>query len=172
MARKISLREFQEHLAARLSGSGGDRAAGMLGFQAGDTRWLANLSDAGEIVPLVPLLPLTPAPLTRAWFAGIANVRGVLYAVSDFSAFLGGEPTPRNAQSRLLLIGARHGVNAALLVNRLLGLRNIDSLAATPAAPDSPDWALAAYADNEEQHWRKLDVARLLANERFLEIGA
>lgn len=169
MARKISLREFQEHLAARLSGSGGSRAAGMLGFQSGDTRWLANLSDAGEIVPLPPL---TPAPLTRPWFAGVANVRGVLYAVSDFSAFLGGEPTPRNAQSRLLLIGARHGINAALLVNRLLGLRNIDSLRAKDADPDAPDWAHEAFADNDEQHWRKLDVARLLANERFLEIGA
>lgn len=169
MARKISLREFQEHLATRLGGGSSERAASLLGFQAGDERWLANLSDSGEIVSLPPL---TPAPLTRPWFAGLANIRGVLYAVSDFSAFLGGEATPRNAQSRLLLVGARHGVNAALLVNRLLGLRNVDALTPAPPADDAPAWAGEAFTDNEGQRWRRLDVARLLVDEQFLEIGA
>lgn len=169
MARKISLREFQEHLATRLGDNSGENAAGMLGFQAGDGRWLVNLSDSGEIVGLPPL---APAPLTRPWFAGLANVRGVLYAVSDFSAFLGGEPTPRNAQSRLLLIGARHGVNAALLVNRLLGLRHAEALAPVAAASDAPAWAPEEFTDNEGQRWRRLDVVRLLADEQFLQIGA
>ncbi|WP_153115900.1 chemotaxis protein CheW [Rhodocyclus tenuis] len=169
MARKISLREFQEHLATRLGGGGSERAASLLGFQSGNERWLANLSDSGEIVSLPPL---TPAPLTQPWFAGLANVRGVLYAVSDFSAFLGGEATPRNAQSRLLLVGARHGVNAALLVNRLLGLRNVDALTPAPAAGDAPAWAGEEFTDNEGQRWRRLDVARLLVDEQFLEIGA
>jgi len=167
MARKISLREFQEHLATRLGGNSSENAADMLGFQAGDGRWLVNLSDSGEIVNLPPL---AAAPLTRPWFAGLTNVRGVLYAVSDFSAFLGGEPTPRNAQSRLLLIGARHGVNAALLVNRLLGLRHAEALAPA-AAGDAPEWAQEEFTDNEGQRWRRLDVARLLADEQFLQVG-
>ena len=28
-------------------------------------------------------------PLTKDWFLGVANVRGVLYGVSDFAAFGG-----------------------------------------------------------------------------------
>ena len=44
-------------------------------------------------------MPATvPVPLTHSWFRGVANVRGNLYSVVDFSAFQGGEP-----------IGAGHG---------------------------------------------------------------
>ena len=104
MAKRVSLREFQSHLAARLAGAGGRTAAGLLGFQAGSDFWLLSLADSGEIASL-PVL--TVVPLTRTWFVGMANIRGKLYSVTDFSAFLGREMTPQNASSRLLLIGAR-----------------------------------------------------------------
>jgi twitching motility protein PilI len=84
-----------------------------LGVQAGPDYWLLDLADSGEIVPLTPL---TEVPLTKPWFAGIANIRGNLHSVVDLSAFVGKEATPRNTSSRLLLIGTRHGSNAALLV--------------------------------------------------------
>jgi twitching motility protein PilI len=45
-------------------------------------------------------------PLTRPWFAGIANIRGNLHAVGDFSVFCGGPPIVQNANARLLLIGS------------------------------------------------------------------
>ena len=58
-------------------------------------------------------------PLTRPWFAGIANIRGNLHAVSDFSLFRGGAPIVQNANARLLLIGTRHGEKKhECLVNR------------------------------------------------------
>jgi twitching motility protein PilI len=169
MAKKISLREFQTHLAARLAGASSQTAAGLLGIQAGAEYWLLNLSDSGEIVPLTPL---TNVPLTKPWFAGIANIRGNLYAVADFSGFQGKDATPHNASSRLLLIGTRHGSNAALLVTRMLGLRNIEAL--TPEVPDAdaPVWASEAYSDNEGRRWKKLNVRELLADESFMEIGA
>jgi len=169
MAKKISLREFQAHLAARLAGASSQSAAGLLGIQAGADYWLLNLADSGEIIPLTPL---TNVPLTKPWFAGIANIRGNLYSVSDFSAFQGKEPTPQNASSRLLLVGTRHGTNAALLVTRMLGLRNIEALNPVPADADAPTWASEAYTDNEGRRWKMLDVRELLADEAFMEIGA
>lgn len=169
MAKKISLREFQEHLAARLAGASSQTAAGLLGVQSGSDYWLLNLSDSGEIVPMQAL---TAVPLTKPWFAGIANIRGNLYSVSDFSAFQGREPTPHNAGSRLLLIGTRHGNNAALLVTRMLGLRNIEALTPVQADPDAPAWASEAYTDSEGRRWKKLNVRELLADESFMEIGA
>lgn len=169
MAKKISLREFQAHLAARLAGASTQTAAGLLGIQAGAEYWLLNLSDSGEIVPLTPL---TSVPLTKPWFAGIANIRGNLYSVADFSGFQGKDATPQNASSRLLLIGTRHGSNAALLVTRMLGLRNVEALTAAPADPDAPAWATEAYTDNEGRRWKKLNVRELLADESFMEIGA
>ena len=168
MAKKGSLREFQAHLATRLAGAAGQSAAGLLGMQAGSDYWLLNLSDSGEIIPLPQL---TSVPLAKPWFVGIANIRGNLYSVSDFSAFQGKEATPHNASTRLLLIGTRFGNNAALLVTRMLGLRNAEDL--TPAAVDSeaPSWANEAFTDKEGRRWKKLDVRALLSDERFMEIG-
>ena len=168
MAKKGSLRDFQAHLARRLAGASEQSAAGLLGIQSGADFWLLNLSDSGEIVPLTPL---TTVPLTKNWFVGIANIRGNLYAVADFSAFQGKEATPQNTSSRLLLIGTRHGNNAALLVTRMLGLRNVDDLTPISADPDSPPWASDVYTDNEGRRWKKLDVRQLLVDEDFMEIG-
>lgn len=169
MAKKGSLREFQAHLAKRLAGASEKSAAGLLGVQAGAEYWLLNLTDSGEIVPMPPV---TSVPLTKPWFVGIANIRGSLYSVADFSAYQGKEPTPQNASSRLLLIGTRHGNNAALLVTRMLGLRHQSSLTPVAVEPDAPLWAKQAFTDSEGRRWKKLDVSALLADDDFMEIGA
>lgn len=179
------LRDFQEDLAQRLaSAAQGEGSAALLGIQAGRAHWLVNLSDAGEIVPLPPL---TRVPLTKSWFAGIANIRGTLYSVVDFSAFLYGEPTAPGGEARLLLIGTRHGSNSALLVSRTLGLKNPEGLvaetrengemegASLPAA--EPAWAGEHYVENGVSpsspplHWRVLQVKPLLGDAKFLDIA-
>lgn len=169
MSKKIRLHEFQSYLAARLAGTSTQTAAGLLGVQAGPDHWLIDLADSGEIVPLTVL---TTVPLTKPWFAGLANIRGNLYSVVDLSAFLGKEVTPRNSSSRLLLIGTRHGSNAALLVNRMIGLRNVEALTPEAAPDDAPAWAPEMYADNEGRRWQKLRVRELLADEKFMDIAA
>jgi twitching motility protein PilI len=168
MARKSSLREFQAHLATRLAGIENQRAAGLLGFQSGTDYWLIGLPDSGEIIPLQPL---TGVPLTKPWFVGIANIRGNLYSVADFSAFRQKEATPQNTSSRLLLIGTRHDNNAALLVTRILGLRNIDDLTQVAGDPETPSWASDAYTDREGRRWQMLNVKRLFSDDAFMDIG-
>ncbi|GHU26655.1 protein PilI [Betaproteobacteria bacterium] len=168
MARKSSLREFQAHLAARLAGIGDQRAAGLLGFQSGADNWLVALPDSGEIIPLQPLIGV---PLTKPWFVGIANIRGNLYSVADFSAFRRKEATPQNTSSRLLLIGTRYDNNAALLVTRILGLRNIDDLTLAAVDPEAPPWVSHAYTDREGHRWQMLNVKRLFSDDAFMDIG-
>lgn len=169
MARKISLRQFQEHLAARLSSAArGQGAAGLLGVQAGERLWLLNLSDTGEIIPSPHLAPV---PLTQSWFAGIASIRGSLYAVADLSAFLGGDPSPHNANVRLLLVGTRYGSNAALLVTRSLGLKNLEALTPAAADPSLPVWGQERYTDGEGRTWHKLNLKELLDDPDFMQVG-
>lgn len=179
MAKRISLREFQEGLVQRLtSAARGERSLALLGILSGCDHWLLNLSDAGEIVPLPPL---TTVPLTKPWFAGIANIRGTLYSVVDFSAFQGGEPTLLNSDARLLLVGARHGSNIALLVSRALGLKNRDGLVSEASPDDASDaahpWVGERYTDKQSSQdaptffWRALRVKPLLNNAEFLDIG-
>ncbi len=91
--------------------------------------------------------------------------------MSDFSAFRGQEATVQTPQSRLLLIGTRHGNNSALLVIQILGLRNIAEMTPTAGAPASPPWGQHAFEDKEGRHWKMLDVRGLLADERFMDIG-
>ncbi len=169
MARKTSLRDFQAYLANRLSDAAlGMGAASWLGVEAGGESWLVDLSDGGEIVQSSQLAPV---PLTHPWFAGIANIRGNLHAVTDFSLFRGGPPIAHNANARLLLIGARHGVNAALLVSRMLGLKNPDDFTPQSADETMPAWGKARFADTHGNVWHKLSVRELLADQAFMNIG-
>jgi len=169
MARKSSLRDFQTYLAGRLSDAAhGHGSSSWLGLDVSGEGWLIDLSDGGEIVQAPHLASV---PLTHPWFSGIANVRGNLYAVSDFSAFLGSTPTPLNANARLLLIGARHGSNAALLVSRMLGLKKPENFTAIAADDASPVWGRQRFADTDGRLWRKLAVRELLADQRFMNIG-
>jgi twitching motility protein PilI len=172
MAKRISLREFQEDLVARLSSAArGETSRSLLGVKSGNDYWLVDLYDSGEVVPLPPL---TSVPLTKHWFSGVTNIRGTLYSVVDFSAFQGGEATPRNNDARLLLIGAKHGSNSALLVTRTLGLKALDTLQAkpTPTAPANQwPWIGERFDDAQQQSWALLNVRQLLVDPDFLDIG-
>lgn len=169
MARKSSLRDFQTYLAGRLSDAAqGHGGASWLGLEIGDDGWLIDLADGGEIVQAPQLAGV---PLVRPWFSGIANVRGNLYAVTDFAAFLGARPTPRNANARLLLVGVRHGSNAALLVPRMLGLKKPENFTEQAADEAFPAWGRRRYVDEEGRLWRKLSVRELLADPDFMNIG-
>ncbi len=170
MSKRISLREFQQNLTARLSAiRHGDAARTLLGVESGESLWLIDLADSGEVIPLTEL---TPVPLTRHWFAGITNVRGLLYSVIDFSAFRADHATPHNSEARLVMIGARHGINSALLVDRALGLRPLAELTRLPDDASAPAWGHQLYKDAEDRQWRRLQVRELLADQAFLDVAA
>jgi hypothetical protein len=91
MAAKQSLRDYQLDLSARLQRAATEvSAASKLGLESGGGAWLVDLTEAGE---MIPVSPITAVPLALPWFLGVANIRGNLYSVTDFGAFLGGEAT-------------------------------------------------------------------------------
>jgi twitching motility protein PilI len=165
---KISLREYQCNLSARLVNQDGGQPVSQLGVQAGASRWLVDLADAGEVIP-VP--PLSPVPFMQPWLAGLANVRGNLHAVIDFSVFLGGAPTTIGDRSRLLLIGEKYRVNCALLVDRVHGLYRKEQLTAA-SGTDPCAWSTGALNDALGNTWQQLDLGKLAANTEFLNVAA
>ena len=169
MATRISLRDYQRDLAARLQSAGAGRAASKLGLEVGGERWLVDLTDAGEVIP-VP--GITPVPLTRPWFRGVASIRGNLYSVVDIGAFLGGGAALPGEQARLLLLSERFRLGSALLVDRSLGLRNPEELRERSASPQRAPWIKAEYDDAQGEHWRELDVPQLVQDPEFLNVGA
>jgi twitching motility protein PilI len=168
MAQRISLRDYQRELAERLRQADSARAASKLGVQVGAQSWLVDLAEAGEVMP-VP--SITAVPLSREWFKGVANVRGNLYSVVDFAAFLGAGASAGGEQARLLILGERFRSAAALLVERSLGLRNPAQLRAREPAPGRPAWVRAEYEDDAGGRWSELDVAALVRDAEFLAVG-
>jgi len=169
VATRISLRDYQRELAARLQSADAGRAASKLGLQVGGERWLVDLTDAGEVIP-VP--GITPVPLTRPWFKGVASIRGNLFSVVDIGAFLGGAGAAPGEQARLLLLSERFRMGSALLVDRSLGLRNPEQLSERAAGAPRAPWVKAEYDDALGAHWRELDVPRLVQDPGFLSVGA
>jgi len=170
MAKKISLRQFQEGVVARLKEVQSGvvtQSASKMGVQVGREKWLVNLPDVSEVVPLPQLLPV---PLTQRWFAGVANVRGVLFSAVDFSHFLGGEPTQANIDSRLLLANSKYHVNAGIIVHHMLGLKNPDQLQ-PGEANNLPPWIAAEFIDSDGNIWKELNMAGLINHPDFLNVG-
>ncbi|MGH8726569.1 MAG: chemotaxis protein CheW [Burkholderiales bacterium] len=169
MAQRINLRDYQIALMDSLQKAGATQSdSSKLSAAAGESNWVVPLAGAGEVLP-VP--ELTPVPLTRPWFRGLANVRGNLFGIVDFAAFLGGAVSPIRGSSRLLLVGERYGLNCGLLVDRMLGLKKPDQLRLTDN-PDPAPWLAARYLDDEGNLWNELNARELLQHPSFLQIAA
>jgi len=170
---RIDLRLFQQELATRLaSKTTAQVESSRLGLSCAGERWLLRLADAAEVVA-VP--PLAGVPMTQRWFMGLANVRGNLYSVVDLAGFLGREavvPHGTSGQSRLILFGPRAGdMNVGVVVQSVLGLRNVADLTPIPSMPDSPEWFGQRWADPDGGAWQEFDLAKLAADETFLRVG-
>lgn len=165
MSKRFNLREFQQSVLDRLQAqvAGGSDHASTLGVQVGDEYWLVDMVDISEVLPLPPL---TPVPLTKPWYCGVSNVRGNLYSIVDLGVYMGGAPIPHEGQSRVLLAGQKFAFNAGLLVSRVLGLRN-----ATDWKRSEQDGEVR-LTDGSGQVWRRLELAQLLQQPEFLQIGA
>ena len=171
MARRTGLREFQISVAERLRTAATTRAAlsSKLGFQVGADNWFVALHQVSEVIPVPAMMPV---PLTHSWFRGVANVRGNLYSMIDFSAFQGREPIGPGMERRVILVSDRLVGGAGLLVSRMLGLRNPEQFNAAPRPADAPPWVAAAYLDAGGTRWLELDLPALAREQRFLEVGA
>ncbi|MEP7155185.1 MAG: chemotaxis protein CheW [Betaproteobacteria bacterium] len=172
MARKTSLREFQQNVAQRIRDLASQKTvASKLGFQVGTENWLVTLSDVSEVIPAPRTINV---PRTLPWFRGVANIRGKLYSVVDFAAFQGEDLIGPGMEKRVILISDRLIEGSGLMVSRMLGLRNPEQFTVEPAPQDSNPraWVKAQYRDPAGALWRELDVAALVANLQFLEVGS
>ena len=169
-AAKLDLRTFQKELASRLATKTAAQVeSSRLGIACGGERWLIRLSDASEVVT-VPVI--VSVPLTQPWYLGVANIRGNLYSVVDFAGFLSRGKLLAGGAARLVVFGPNAGgMNAGIIVQNVLGLRNIAELA--PAAPPegAPAWYAQRWMDGEGNAWQEIDLAKLAQDPAFLQVG-
>ena len=162
------LRDFQEGLAKRLRQAAElPQRQSRLAIQVAERGYLLNLDDVSEVAPLTEI---TSAPLTQPWFLGVTNVRGALYAVSDFALWMGLHVTSDLNARRLILLGQRLGkVRAGLVVTRVVGLRLLDEMR-THDAPLKRAWESASWLDRDGVGWIEVDLAKLSVDADFLQV--
>jgi len=175
VANREALRALQNRLAARMQQVRTERpGVSWLAVRCGGSGLLFPLAQAGEIFGLGAVLPV---PHTRPWLAGVINLRGMLYAVVDFAGFLGlrapGTAAPRES-ARLVSLNPGLGVNGALLVDRLEGLRHAAEMrpAQDADAAPRPAFARSRWCDAAGREWQEINLAELAGQDQFLGIAA
>jgi twitching motility protein PilI len=171
MANKEALRELQTRLARRLQGAReqADTAASWLAVECAGQGFLLPLAQSGEIFPWAPVVPV---PHSRDWFLGVANLRGRLHGVIDLAGFFGLRPAdPVRDPVRMVAFNPALSINAALLVERLAGLRSQEQLSRHDDGQARPAFAGTRYADAQGRVWHELQLATLAEDELFLRIA-
>ena len=168
MAKGAQLREYQTSILARLEDAkkpGAEAQAGYLGVVIGSKNVLVNLQEISETLPI---LHIQRVPVVKPWFLGVANVRGVLYAINDLAHMLEHTFTTISSQTRLLLMNEVITSNVAFVVDKMIGLRKLDDMQLREeAAEDSLCLKAQTYQDGENRIWHMLDCDKLVRSKEF-----
>ncbi len=170
MAQTSSLREFQEAILLKLKEAtklGSAESTSRLGVTSGAKRFLINLSEVKEVLP-VP--PYQQVPLTKPWFLGVANVRGNLYSISDLAQFMGMPPTHKSVNNRIILLSTETTAQVALVIESLVGLRSVEAMRVKPHHDELDRlYSKQAFVDDDNNEWFELDVEALVQNKDFIQ---
>ncbi|MFZ6751664.1 chemotaxis protein CheW [Undibacterium sp. Ren11W] len=176
--RRTRLREFQAQLMDRMQAAqrGTQLRVSQLGIMIGQSRYLLDLREAGEIVSAGNMVRV---PLTKDWYLGLSNVRGNLTSVVDLARFDGGQPTVLDSSCRVVAFAPSLAFNSGLLVSQVLGLRNSSDMETEftadtevgSAALENKPWILATHRDQDGKLWFELSLLMLVQNQEFLHVG-
>ena len=158
--RRTRLRQYQVQLLERMQAARNNAGAriNQLGVMIGPERFLLDLTQVGEIVP-VPSITLVP--LTQPWYLGLANIRGNLISVIDLARYQLQSETAIGSDSRVVTFAGALGFNCGLLVSRVYGLRHAGDMEAIGDR----------LRDADANEWTPLDIAALVRDTRFLHVG-
>ena len=175
MVQREDLRDLQARLADRLSQARSQAAVGAswLAVKISGKNFLLPLSQSGEVVGWSGV---EPVPYTKDWMLGVTSIRGILLTVVDLARMLG-LPIVRSEQvfagASVIALNPMMGVNTALFVEQLEGLRGSSDFASSVDTPEeSPAFFGALYTTSSGEQWQELNL-QLLANAAdFLDITA
>lgn len=168
MSKQSQLREYQTNILARLENAkkvGAESPAGYLGVIIGSKNVLVNLQEISETLPVVDIHRV---PIVKPWFLGVANVRGVIYAINDLAHMLENTYTSISSNARLLLMSDAVTSNVAFVVDKMIGLRNLNDMKPHElSTEDSACLKAQTYQDDENRIWHMLDCDKLIRSKEF-----
>ncbi len=142
-----------------------------IGFRINGIPLLAKMDEVSEILPPPQTIRI---PGVKHWVKGLANIRGSLMPVLDMNAFLYGEDTRMQKESRVLIINIL-GVAAGLLVEEVYGLRRFKPEEHREESdPDKDTGAVSKFlAGNfvdQVRRWNVFSVEKLVRNDQFIRV--
>jgi twitching motility protein PilI len=168
MSRQSQLREYQTSILARLENAkkaGAEAPAGYLGVAIGSKHVLVSLQEISETLPIMDIHRI---PIVKPWFLGVANVRGVLYAINDIAQMLEDTLTTVSSSARLLLMSDAVTPNVAFVVEKMIGLRKLEEMKLRDeTCEDELCLKAQTYADDENRVWHMLDCNKLIRSKEF-----
>jgi twitching motility protein PilI len=176
MANKEALRDLQSRLAERMqqARTRTDTVQSWLAVECRGLGVLLPLEQAGEIHAYSQP---THVPHTRPWFRGVVNLRGALFGTVDIGEYLGLPALPdapvSREQARLVALSPLFGVNCAIVVDRLAGLKRADQLHRENGTPEDsmPSFAGKQWVDVEGRAWQEIRLTELARDEQFLAVA-
>lgn len=151
--------------------TGQDNSWQAIAFMLDEQTMLINMSDVAEVSPQPPV---TRLPGVQRWVKGIANVRGEVLTVVDLHEFFHLD-TPRNpALSRVIAI-ERGDTRLGILVDRIVGMRQIGSqktkYAPSDSCPEKIKNCVSGSVEFEENWMDIFDTEKLVTHEQFLNVS-
>jgi twitching motility protein PilI len=138
-----------------------------IAFRVGDNSLSVSLD---EVVEILDMPKLTRVPLAQTWVCGIANIRGNLLPVVDFSGFLNGEVTCTGEKTRVLVIDY-NGVYSGLVVDEVYGLKHFMENEYTDVKPEIDEFLLPYIRNGfyrEGKMWHEISLFALAESPRFM----
>jgi len=138
-----------------------------IAFRVGKNYLLAPLD---EVVEILDMPKLARVPLAQPWVRGIANIRGNLLPVVDFSGFLSGEMTTASEKSRVMVID-HNGVYSGLIVDEVYGLKHFMESEYTDAEPEVDEFLLPYVRmgyHRDGKVWREVRLFALAETPQFM----
>ena len=166
-------------LAARLQTGATAGAAGEaqdvwigLGYKLGEQQLVTPRADVREVLPPPEY---TRVPGAKPWLLGIANVRGDLLPLIDLRRLLGGDATPINRTTRVLVYNADQ-TPAGFLVDEVAGFRRFNPPDQRhELAPNEGDalhpYLLGAFV-RDGQLWLAMSLSKLVTSPIFQNAAA
>lgn len=168
MSKQSQLREYQTSILERLENAkkaGAEAPAGYLGVVIGGKNILVSLQEISETLPIMDIYRI---PIVKPWFLGVANVRGVLYAINDISQMIENTFTSISSSARLLLVSQSVTSNVAFVVEKMIGLRKLEEMKLREELiEDEICLKSQTYQDDENRIWYMLDCDKLIRSKEF-----
>ena len=159
-----TLREYQEYLRSRMEAASGEGAADkvvLLGFLAGGKHYLV---DGRDVVDVSHIAQLEPIPVSKKWVAGASNIKGTVYAVTDFSVLNGGPETKRG---KFMTLPAEIMPGAALLIDGISSLFESHNLGEmTEINNNEHPWIVGTFEIGQVSY-SMVDLMKLAKDARF-----